>query len=52
MVVAVGEIGEEQQVFRKGRGTTDGMFAVRLLVEKKLEGQEDMTIGFIDLEKS
>ena len=32
-----GEIGEEQQVFSKGTGTTDGMFALWLLVEKKLE---------------
>ena len=37
------EIGEEQQGFRKGRGTTDGMFTLRQLVEKRLEVQGDMT---------
>ena len=51
-IIAVeGEIGEEQQVFRKGWGTVDGMFALRLQVEKKLEGQDDTAIGFVDLEK-
>ena len=44
------EIGEEQQGFRRGRGTADGMFTLRHLVEKKLEGQENMALGIIDLE--
>ena len=35
----------------KKKGTTDGMFALREQVEKKLEGQKDMTIEFTDLEK-
>ena len=44
--------GEEQQGFRKGRWTTDGMFALRQLVEKRLEMQERMAVGFVDLEKA
>ena len=50
--VVAGEIGEEQLEFRQGRRTTDGMFALRQLMEKKLEGQEDVAIRFIDLEKA
>ena len=45
-------MGEEQQDFRRGRGTADGMFTLRQLVEKKQEGQENMALGFIDLEKA
>ena len=40
------EMGEEQDSFRRGRGTA------RQLVEKKLEGQENMALGFIDLKKA
>ena len=32
-------LGEEQMGFRKGRDTTDGMFSLRKLVEKRLERQ-------------
>ena len=46
------EIGEEQQGFRGGRGTADGMFALRQLVEKRLEMQRRMALGFVDLEKA
>ena len=46
------ELGEEQQGSRKGRGTTDGMFALRQMVEKRLEMQGRMAVGFVDLEKA
>ena len=45
-----GKIGEEQQGFRKGRGKTDGIFAQKRLVEKKLEGHTEMANAFVDLE--
>ena len=43
------EFGEEQQGFRKGKGTTDGMFALRQLVEKWLEMHGRLAMGFVDL---
>ena len=43
------EFGEEQQGFRKGKGKTDGMFALRQLVEKRLEMLGRMAVGFVDL---
>ena len=45
-------MGEGQQGFRKGGGTTDGMFALRQMVEKRLEMQGRMAVGFVDLEKA
>ena len=35
-----------------GRGMTDGMFMLRQLVEKRLEVQGEMALGFVDLEKA
>ena len=49
--IVEGEVGE-QNGFRRGRGTADGMFTLRQLVEKKLEGEENMALGFIDIEKA
>ena len=46
------ELGEEQLGFRKGRGTTDGMFSLMQLVEKRLEEQGHMALAFVDLEKA
>ena len=46
------ELGEEQLGFRKGRGTTDGMFSLRQLVEKRLEKQGQMALAFVDQEKA
>ena len=43
------EFVEEQQGFRKGKGTTDGMFALRQLVEKWLEMHGRLAMGFVDL---
>ena len=46
------DFGEEQQGFRKGRGTADGMYVLRQMVEKRLEIQSSMALGFVDLEKA
>ena len=47
-----GDFGEEQQGFRKGRGAADGMYVLRQMVEKRLEVQGSMAVGFVDLEKT
>jgi len=41
-----------QQGFRKGSGTTDGMLMLRELVGKRLEVQDEMALGFVDLRKA
>ena len=43
------DFGEEQQWFRMGRGTADGMYVLRKMVEKRLEVQGSMALGFVDL---
>ena len=48
----VGDFGEEQQGFRKGRGTADGMYVLRQMVEKRPEVQGSMALGFVDLGKA
>ena len=44
-----GDFGEEQQGFRKGRGTADEMYVLRQMAEKR---QGSMALGFVDLEKA
>ena len=34
-----GDLGEEKEGFRKGRGTADGMYVLRQVVKKRLEVQ-------------
>ena len=38
--------------FRPGRGTTDAIFMIRQVMEKYREGQKNLSIVFIDLEKA
>ncbi len=47
-----GDFGEKQQGFGKGRGTADEMYVLRQMVEKRLEVQGSMALGFVDLEKA
>lgn len=46
------EIGREQMGFMKERGTTDGIFCLRQLMEKFREKQRALHMVFIDLEKA
>ena len=39
-------------MFRKRRGTADGMYVLRHMVEKILKIQGSMALGFVDLEKA
>ena len=39
-------------MLRNGKGMADGMFTLRKLVEKRLEVQGGMALGFVDLEKA
>ena len=43
---------EEQQGFREGRGTADGMYVLRQMVEERLEVQGIMALEFVDLDKA
>lgn len=43
---------EEQCGFRKGRGCTDQIFSLRIIIEKCLQHQVPLAIGFIDYEQA
>ena len=45
------EISKKQYGFMPGKGTTDAMFALRMLMEKYREGQRELHCVFVDLEK-
>ena len=47
-----GDFGEEQQGFRKRRRTADGIYVLRQMVEKRLEVQGCMVLGFVDLQEA
>ena len=46
------EIIKQQYEFMPGKGTTDAMFALRMLMEKYREGQRELHCVFVDLEKA
>ena len=46
------EISKQQYGFMPEKGTTDAMFALRMLMEKYREGQEKLHFVFVDLEKA
>ena len=43
---------EQQYGFMAGKSTTDGLFALRVLMEKYREGQKELHCVFVDLEKA
>ena len=46
------EISKQQYGFMPGKGTIDAMFALRMLMEKYMEGQRELHCVFVDLEKA
>ena len=46
------EIRKHQYGFMPGKGTTDAMFALKMLMEKHREGQSKLHCVFVDLEKA
>ena len=46
------EISKQQYGFMPGKGTTDAMFALRMLMEKYREGQRELHCLLVDLEKA
>ena len=46
------EISKQQYGFMPGKGTTDAMFSLRMLMEKYREGQRELHCVFVDLEKA
>ena len=46
------EISKQQYGFMPGKGTTDAIFALRMLMEKYREGQRELHRVFVDLEKA
>ena len=46
------EISKQQYGFMPGKGTTDVMFVLRMLMEKYREGQRELHCAFVDLEKA
>ena len=46
------EISKQQYGFMPGKGTTNAMFALRMLVKKYREGQRELHCVFVDLEKA
>ena len=46
------EISKQQHGFIPGKGTTDAMFTLKILMEKYREGQRELHCVFVDLEKA
>lgn len=45
-------VGEEQYGFRKGKGTVNAIFVLRMIMERAIEVQKDIYLCFVDFEKA
>ena len=45
-------VSKEQYGFRKGKGTANAIFALRMIIERTIEMQKDMYMCFVDFEKA
>ena len=45
-------VDEEQYGFRKGKGTRNAIFVVRMIMERLIEKQQDIYMCFVDFEKA
>ena len=43
---------ENQLEFRKGRGTNDGLFTIRQIIDKRRKCRKNVAFSFVDLEKA
>ena len=46
------QLSETQDGFRKNKGCTDSIFALRQLIEKSIEFNETLYLAFVDQEKA
>ena len=46
------KISKQHYGFMPGKGTTDAMFPLRMLMEKYRKGQRELDFIFIDIEKA
>ena len=46
------EISKQQYGFMPGKGTTDAVFSLRMLIKKYRKGQRELHCVFVDLEKA
>ena len=46
------QVSKQQYGFMPGKGTTDAMFALKMLMEQYREGQRELRRVFVDLEKA
>ena len=46
------EISKQQYEFMSGKGTTNAMFALRMLMKKYRKGQRELHCVFVNIEKA